>query len=526
MRGGTARSWARRALVAAAVVALSGCGELPQLSKAQDGATWIVPASYHRAAETGGHVRHVGAPAPDGGTIACRDCHAVDQQGFENPGLESCRTCHEKNAGFHHGGDAGLPDGGAITCLSCHPFWVRDGDLPVTNWVCLNCHAQPLGKKRAVEVHGAACFFCHEPHREPFTRPPDCVVCHDKIGLVHGAKAETVAQTCMKCHEQHSPAAEATKACVACHSDPKEQKKPATIVTEKALFKGHQSCGRCHLPHKFGKGEVKSCESCHSKQPVLAKGVTPRAHVACTNCHQQHAANQPPKTCESCHGKDVTSTHPVKPDLPKCMSCHPMHQELPQRTVVKDCLACHKEPDFQGLVHGKDDKGKPLVCASCHKPHDYAVTKGSQAPCKKCHESKLTAVAKVKKDGHGKCADCHAGLPHKPADTQKACTECHKDKPSTGKGHVKCLDCHEPHSGSTDKGCTACHKVAELQGLHAEKKHQTCTDCHGTHKQKDDFRKAGCLSCHKDKVKHEPNAERCTGCHLFQEGQAAPTKPK
>lgn len=518
----------RPALAGGFIAVLAGCGMMPAQTTNLDGGIIIVPQSYHQAMETGGHVAHVGSLAPDGGTIACRDCHDVDVKGFENPGLDSCKTCHAAKVGFHHGGDAGLPDGGQVTCLSCHPFWVRQGDVPVTNWVCLRCHSQPMGTKKAIQVHDAACFFCHEPHRDPFTKPPDCTVCHNDIGLVHGAKGATVAETCMKCHEQHSVAAEATKECVACHSDPKEQKKPSTIVTEKALFKsGHKSCGSCHKPHRFAKNEVKACESCHSKQPVLARGVTPKAHVACVNCHQPHAPMSPPKTCQSCH-KDIKSSHPVKPDLQACMSCHPMHKGAPDGgAVAKDCHECHKEPEFAGVVHAqKDAKGKPMVCASCHSPHDFGVQKGSQAPCKSCHEQKLAAVAKVKKDGHKKCADCHAGLPHKPADSQKPCVECHKDKPATGKGHVKCLDCHEPHSGSTEKGCPVCHKVNELEGLHAEVKHQECTKCHSTHSQKPGFQKAGCLSCHKDKTTHEPTAERCTGCHLFRAAKDAPVAPK
>lgn len=510
-------------LLAAAAVLLWGCGGLSSGAPA-DGGVLIVPASYHEASVTGGHVKHVGQPRPDGGNIACRDCHDVDVKGFEDPGLGACKSCHEDQAGYHHTADAGLADGGQVTCMSCHPFWVRQGAQPLTPWICQDCHREAQGQKREVEAHASACFFCHQPHREPFTRPPDCVVCHE-VGLVHGAKGDTVAQTCMKCHEQHRPAAEATKVCVACHSDEKEQKTAATRVTEKALFKGHGSCGACHKPHRFAKNEVKACEACHKNQPVLAKGLSPKAHPTCVSCHAPHAANQPPKTCESCH-KDIPATHPVTPELPACMSCHPVHQELPRGVAVKDCESCHKEAEFQAVVHGKDDKGQPLSCSSCHKPHQYFVKKGDQASCKECHGPILTATAKVKKQGHAKCADCHAGLPHKPADSPKGCTECHKDKPSTGKGHVKCLDCHEKHDGSTEKGCVACHKLAELEGLHAEKKHQTCGDCHTVHSRKPGYQRDGCLACHKEQVNHEPKAERCTGCHLFEEPTSPPVQKK
>lgn len=457
-------SASRAALACCALLALGACGELPELSKTQDGDVWIVPESYHRASVTGGHVAHVGAHAPDGGVIACRDCHEVDVRGFKEPGLGACRSCHEHNAGFHHGGDAGLADGGALTCLSCHPFWVREGDPPVTNWVCLNCHAQPQGQKRAIEVHEAACFYCHVPHRDPLTQPPDCVVCHDKVGLVHGAKAGTGVTTCMQCHEQHTRAEAATKGCLECHSNPKEQKRAATLVTAKALTKGHESCGDCHVPHKFRRGEVKACEGCHSKQPVLAKGTSPKAHAACTGCHQPHAATAPPKTCQPCH-QGIRSAHPVKPDLPACMACHPMHEKLPQGAVAKECKECHDEPEHQGMVHAeKDARGRPMTCATCHGHHRFSRDRRPQEACGTCHEAALTAVGKVKKDGHAKCGDCHAGLPHKPVGLQKDCADCHKDKSVTGKPDAKCQDCHEAHSGAADKSCASCHKDGRKAG--------------------------------------------------------------
>jgi hypothetical protein len=514
-----------RAVVPHLVVALtaSGCGVLLPPPTNPDGGILIVPRSYHQAMETGGHVAHVGAAAPDGGIVACRACHDVDAKGFEAPGLESCRTCHAANASFHHGADAGLPDGGQVSCLSCHPFWVREGARPLTNWVCLDCHAQPMGVKKAVRVHDTACFFCHQPHREPFTRPPDCTACHDRIGLAHGAKGATVAETCMTCHEQHSAASEATKACLACHSNPREQRRPATLITQQALLdEGHTSCGSCHRPHRFAKAEVKPCESCHTNHPVLAKGATPKAHVSCIGCHPPHAPKSPPKTCQSCHAQ-VASSHPVKPDLEACLSCHPMHEGLPPGAVAKTCGSCHSASEFTGVVHAeRSDGGAPLACVSCHAPHDFGVQRGSQAPCKSCHQAKLTAVAKVKNGGHATCGDCHAGLPHQPADAPKACSECHADKPATGQGHVKCLDCHEPHSGAASKSCRTCHPASSLEGLHAEAKHQTCTDCHGPHAQKPGFQRDGCRACHKDKASHQPKAERCTGCHLFREAKDAP----
>lgn len=507
------------------LLTLAGCGLLPAPTN-PDGGIAVVPPSYHRAMQTGGHSKHVGATQPDGGTVACRACHDVDRDGFANPSLSTCASCHETEGGFHHGNDARLPDGGAVTCLSCHPFWVREGPLPNTNWVCLDCHQEPMGTKRAARVHDTACFFCHRPHQTPFTKPTDCTVCHDGIGLLHGASGPTVAATCMTCHEQHTRAVEATGACLECHSDAKRQKRASHVVTAQAIFEGgHEGCGSCHAPHRFAKADVKACESCHENHPVLARGVTPKAHAACTDCHQPHAAKAPPKACESCH-RDVKPTHPVTAGAPGCLGCHPIHEKLPPATVARECRDCHDAPHLTGVVHAeKDARGRPMQCTSCHRPHAFDLGHGSQASCRACHQDKLAATAKVNKSGHATCANCHTGLPHKPAPEQKACGECHTDRPTTGTGHVKCLDCHEPHSGSVEKTCTSCHEPDGLEGLHAVSRHQTCETCHQAHGQKKGFQRETCRSCHTDMKQHEPNAQRCTGCHLFREASTAPGKP-
>lgn len=531
---------ARIFLSCAGVLVAAACGVMPELSASGD-ASLIVPARYHQAMNATGHVTHVGKENPDGGKrVACRACHDLEKDGFKNPGPGICKTCHEANSTFHHGGDAGFTlDGGAraeVTCLTCHPFDVVNGQPPpITPWICLDCHDRPQNQKVAVEAHQSACFYCHQPHRAEFTQPTECTICH-QIGLAHGAKGDSVAKSCMKCHEQHRPAAEASKECVACHSDEKEQKKKSSVVTKAALFeehgKGHKSCGSCHLPHKFDKKAVKTCTACHKDQVVLALGATPKTHTTCMSCHAPHAGKTgAPKTCQTagCHA-DVKSSHPTSKDKPEnrhpCMSCHPMHDALPKpKQVAKTCESCHKEEKFTGVVHGKDKDGVATSCDDCHKKHDFKVAKESRVACKECHAQLLTATAKVKKNGHAKCEDCHAGLPHKPLpDQRKTCVSCHEKLKPPQKGHDDCSKCHETHSGAKLKACLDCHKVPELEGLHMEVKHQKCDQCHAAHNPQPDERNV-CLSCHKDKATHEPKAPRCANCHLFREVKDAPGEP-
>jgi len=509
-----------------------------------DAAILIVPASYHEAMNSGGHQRHVGVLGADGGRIECRSCHDLDRDGFASPQVRPCKTCHEPQAGFHHGpsdGGALLPDGGTLSCLNCHRFTATATSVsaPVTPWACLECHAQPIGQVVAVKAHDAACFYCHAPHQEPFTQPTECTVCHE-VTNAHGAKAKTVVESCMQCHERHAPAIEATKHCVACHADPKEQPRRATFVTQQSLFKGHPSCGSCHVPHRFLKRDVKPCVACHDSQVSLARASLSKVknnpkkasgHARCTDCHDAHGgAGASPKRCESCH-QDVLNNHPSPKGAPSqvCTQCHPMHQALPGVQVAKDCGECHDDGALTGLVHGKDKKtGASLTCRQCHPPHAFAKRAADRSSCKECHQATMAATAKMKKAGHAKCEDCHQGLPHKPSFGAKAglgktpfCLSCHETLKPPQEGHQECEKCHETHSGAKLKGCLDCHKLAELPGLHVVVEHQKCEGCHAPHGSQPFRARVSCLSgCHDKEIEHEPQAERCYACHLFR-----PPKP-
>lgn len=515
---------------------------------AGDGGILNVPESYHEAMNSGGHLKHVGLMRSDAGTrIACRSCHELDTKGFESPETAPCKACHEERASFHHGPSDGgtLPDGGLLTCLTCHPFAVREGKKPLTPWICLDCHTNPIGNKVAVRAHEAACFFCHQPHRTPFTQPTECTVCHSET-LAHGAqKDKTIAESCMTCHDRHTPAVEASKHCVTCHSDPAAQKQKRTLITQQALFKGHPSCGACHKPHRFAKTDVKPCVQCHEDRPVLARAFlatvknNPKkaaGHGRCIDCHDPHVGNSgSPKHCESCH-QDIKNNHPPpKDEVSKkedpqhtCMQCHPMHQAMPGSRYVKDCASCHKDAKLTGIVHAKDKKtGESITCAQCHQAHSFKKKlETDKAACKECHQSTFTTTAAMKKSGHAKCEDCHQGLPHKPAD-RKTCLTCHDKRTPPQKGHntekVLCTTCHDVHTSKRLKTCGDCHThVSELPGLHAIEKHQKCETCHAPHGQQPYTQRQTCQNstCHQKQADHEPKAVRCNACHLFR-----PAKP-
>lgn len=507
--------------LATALLALgAGCGTPLH----PDGDTVIVPRSYALAAARGGHRAHVGADLPDGGTLQCQSCHAVATRGFLAPGLTRCADCHQAQAGFHHG-DGGLPDGGAVTCTGCHPFVAGLPPPPDSPWECLACHESAQGRAPAIEVHASACFYCHVPHRAPFTEPTECVLCH-AVGLAHGAPSEkSVADTCRDCHAPHQPAAAAAAQCLACHLDPRAQARPSARVTERALFKGHDSCGACHPPHRFALGEVKRCAACHTRLVVLARAENPQAHAACSGCHPPHDAQAEPRPCASCH-REVSSTHPAKEGLAACTSCHPAHPPQPEGRLSLPCARCHDTPALAAaVVHGKDPEGQPLACAACHPPHDFAASDRGVALCRQCHPAAVAAAASVKESGHARCGECHQGLPHQPERPAKACLACHAEVAiDDPKGHASCSDCHALHSAKVKKGCVACHAVKKLPGLHAVPKHQKCAGCHSPHERMKTPQRLLCLgACHAlPKKDHDPGMQTCTGCHLFHPPENPP----
>lgn len=521
----------------AALASGAGCGTG---DGAADGSVLFVPASFREASHSMGHRRHIGATQADGGHIECRSCHDLTRDGFVSPQVRPCKRCHGDQAGFEHGPADGrpLPDGGTVSCLTCHTFAATAATIS-TPWVCLRCHAQPIAEAVAVKAHDAACFFCHLPHREPFTQPPDCTVCHP-VSNPHGVKAVTATRSCSTCHQPHALAREASKRCIACHANPKAQKTRAAVVTRAALFEGHPSCGTCHVPHLFRKQDIRPCASCHEKQLVLARtflataGNAPKrasGHARCGDCHDPHQGNRAaPKTCETCH-PDVKNSHPAPEGQPQhmCTQCHPAHLPLAGITVTKDCAECHREPQFAGLVHGKGkETGVPLTCLQCHPQHTFGKKMTDWSSCKECHQATLASAAKMRKAGHSNCEDCHEGLPHKPSllnkmtwTKRKLCLSCHETMTPPQESHDECDRCHETHSGAKLSGCADCHKALELPGLHSVPKHQRCETCHMPHGLEPFTRRRTCLrGCHEKEAAHEPKTEHCHECHLFR-----PRKP-
>ena len=122
----------------------------------------LVPASWAQYRSSPGHVAHVGHA-----TVGCRDCHAIERDGFKNPGASVCATCHAKESTLGHHGGQGTA---ATDCLTCHVF------SPARSApTCLSCHSAPEGALPAVVQHATVgdCTKCHRLYTRahPSSRP-------------------------------------------------------------------------------------------------------------------------------------------------------------------------------------------------------------------------------------------------------------------------------------------------------------------------------------------------------------------
>jgi hypothetical protein len=484
-----------------------------------------VPPSWTEFRTSPGHQEHVGRDH-----VECRACHDIERNGFKNAGTEVCRACHTKEAAVMHRGGPGAD---ATSCLSCHRF-APNAPAPK----CIGCHATTHGKLAGVVQHATTdCARCHRMHQSPSIVSADCTSCHDERATRHAAHDRSAG--CADCHRGHAPATAALVVCSSCHAEPAGPR-PA----------GHDSCIGCHRPHDFVAGGERACNGCHGEKATLVAAQVP-AHAVCTNCHTPHAPADGASSCVRCHA-NVQVAHG---NGGACVTCHVPHAEEP-RPVALECTSCHaRVAAFETGAHARS-----IVCQACHKPHGFAGL-DAKTICANCHAQEIALVAS--NTGHQDCSTCHGSvLAHAPA-AAPACATCHASEQATAPaGHRQCQACHDPHAGQPTPACASCHQnktggphqgvaggcetchrphgpggiVAPpscqtchardtLPALHAAPGHADCAACHlSSHEPPRDDR-ATCTAgnCHGDRRDHQPQAQVCTGCHVFRRGpRAAP----
>jgi hypothetical protein len=428
-------------------------------------------------------------------TQVCLACHKPHED--ETPKSAPCSDCHKDIQTTHAAQGKSIQE----MCTTCH----QNEHAPASEAAatCVECHSKekPIIPETALFANGhTECTNCHEPHDFEQKEAATCTSCHSGVHVIGGSKIPAH-NTCTNCHSPHNVRGTPAAACSNCHKE---------LHPKHPTFGPGGSCVGCHDPHPaqvtagtVGAAECSSCHKMASSDHAFHKG------QACESCHKPHNFElelASVSTCKLCHAQRVQQVS-VNAGHQACTQCHQGLPHNPEDATV-GCEKCHKTEHAKlNAGHGK--------CTQCHEPHS-----GSQATaCSSCHKEEHRTAPQ----GHQACLNCHE--PHGGV-MQKACPSCHATEAKTPHGQVAsgCLSCHRPHGPSGPNGpggvatvpaCTSCHKVASLPGLHAQTKHQTCTTCHSGHQAVPGTTRQVCMSCHKNKESHFPNAQVCSSCHLF-----------
>jgi DmsE family decaheme c-type cytochrome len=246
----------------------------------------------------------------------------------------------------------------------------------------------------------------------------------------------------------------ALQACESCHGPSAEHAANPTVEPA-VLFTG---------PHA-APPELRNqiCENCHQGEPKLMNwqgSDMQRNGVACTNCHNVHAAKDPvlvkatqPQVCFTCHAEQRAdsfkySHHPIREGKVVCSDCHDAMGSpgdtklLKEFTVNQTCYNCHADKRGPMLWEHQPVRDN---CLNCHTPH------GSNQPrlmkeqmaflCASCHSSEANTSGGAFGGGHG--IPIAGRGPLRPGFNQG--NVFYNEAPMSQRG---CLNCHSQVHGS------------------------------------------------------------------------------
>ncbi len=259
-----------------------------------------------------------------------------------------------------------------------------------------------------------------------------CTSCHDEneskpilsiYQTAHGNKADSRTPSCQSCHGESAK-----------HLSSKTEA-PDVIFGTKTVGS--------HAP-SAPKDQNKACLTCHDKDQKRTHwegGAHQVADVACTSCHESHAANDKvrdkktqPDVCFACHQDQRSqirkfSHHPIGEGKVACADCHNPHGSagpklLNKNTVTETCYTCHAEKRGPYLW-----EHQPVTedCTNCHTPHGSNITPllKSRPPfmCDECHDGPHQS----KSPAAGNVEGTQGGLTTAPSEnfTGRSCMNCH-----------------------------------------------------------------------------------------------------
>jgi DmsE family decaheme c-type cytochrome len=258
-----------------------------------------------------------------------------------------------------------------------------------------------------------------------------CTRCHDEndtfpvlaIGKTkHGTRADARTPSCTSCHG-------ASEAHMSHKSGSGAPPRPRPEVTFSKTSK---------TPYE-ARSQV--CMTCHQDSARIDWQMSAHAtrDVACSSCHQLHAARDPVRdkfaqsdTCFSCHKEQRAQVnrpvhHPIVEGKMSCSSCHNVHggnpKQLVRDSVTETCYTCHMEKRGP-FVHSHPPVQED--CGICHQPHGTTIASLLKARppflCQECHSDtshrsaagqlpsgRTTSSALLGSVARG-CMNCHTNI--------------------------------------------------------------------------------------------------------------------
>lgn len=235
-----------------------------------------------------------------------------------------------------------------------------------------------------------------------------CTKCHDedqaypvlRIGKTrHGVTADKRTPTCTSCHGASEEHARKTK----------DDNRPRPDITYKDMHSAVPGMERVkndlQYPASPASERNATCLTCHQGGERIFWGGSAHStrDVACSNCHQVHAAKDrvrdkvmQTEICFTCHKEQRAqmhkpSHHPVLEGEMGCSDCHNPHgsagtKQLKKDSVNETCFQCHTEKRGP-FVHNH----QPVTedCTICHQPHGTTIATMLKARppflCQECH---------------------------------------------------------------------------------------------------------------------------------------------
>ncbi len=312
-------------------------------------------------------------------------------------------------------------------------------------------------------------------------------------------------ETCSLCHIRQSIFFDGTfalpkeirkfdeeRACLSCHNGTVRDSRdslwrgaqhPAAVPGGKNP--GTKICSGCHTPHGKGGWDVLAgtqvslrnggdavCTGCHGGYASGSKGIHGSGFPkgGCGECHRAHGGagksllrESGDALCVRCHPAMLAergSGHPANgtsarssggKSLPRCSSCHPVHQEKdPRDWLAQKCRACHA-PDPADASEGIHRHPSNAECLSCHTFH---ANRGGDGKGLRGRDMRPETL----------CGTCHAG--HVADSVSGGREKATHVSRRIGGGEDLCLECHRVHG------------AAPGTRLLATSKPYSCLDCH------------------------------------------------